>query len=321
MARLSFSQAQAAVCIGLCLSCPMQTKADLFDITVTATVSSVFGGPVFGETESTASVSFRLDTSAPIFIPAGTQWGPFPEDIIVTDLYGYQTDALSAVSAGYGTKTWDNKDVLASPFGGYDPNPSAAIWFDGPVTVGGNAIPTILFEDDDGRLVTGGMRCGLPEFQGRCGLTSIVEVFDSGTLGRGIGSPLTVTVSAVSARIEVPIDIRPAGERNIIIPKSPTPIRVAVLSTDVFDAKTVDPKSVRFGKTGTEAEARYHNTADIDRDGDPDLILVFITRDTAIECGDTSAFLIGENSNQEIFEGTDSITTAPCRRGRAGSVE
>jgi hypothetical protein len=52
---------------------------------------------------------------------------------------------------------------------------------------------------------------------------------------------------------------------------------------------------------------------DVDGDGDTDMILHFNTRDTGIQCGDTSASLTGETFSGQEIEGTDAITTVGCR--------
>lgn len=88
---------------------------------------------------------------------------------------------------------------------------------------------------------------------------------------------------------------------------------MAILTTDTFDATTVDPSTVEFGKTGTEASASHYALEDIDLNGDTDLILHFSTQDTGIACGDTVALLTGETLSQEIIEGSDFILTVACQ--------
>jgi hypothetical protein len=98
-----------------------------------------------------------------------------------------------------------------------------------------------------------------------------------------------------------------------INPKSKGNIPVAILTTGDFDATTVDPLSVEFGPDGaTESHGRGH-IEDVDGDGDDDLVLHFRTQDTGIQCGDTSASLIGETSGGQAIEGSDSINTVGCK--------
>jgi hypothetical protein len=51
----------------------------------------------------------------------------------------------------------------------------------------------------------------------------------------------------------VSIDIRPKSDADRINPNSTNEINVAILSDNGFDARTIDPNTVRFGATGTEA--------------------------------------------------------------------
>jgi hypothetical protein len=112
-----------------------------------------------------------------------------------------------------------------------------------------------------------------------------------------------------SEALGVDIDIRPTS----INPDSQGVIRVAILTTDTFDATTVDPNKVLFGASGTEAASVQSAPQDADGDGDTDLILHFRTQDTGIACGDTSASLKGETLSGQLIEGSDSIKTVGCK--------
>lgn len=121
--------------------------------------------------------------------------------------------------------------------------------------------------------------------------------------------------------IAVKIDIKPGSFPNSINPKSNGKIAVAILTTDAtsdnsitFDATTVDPATVLFGATGTEAAPVQYALKDADRDGDTDLILHFNTQNTGIGCGDNFATLSGETSDGKEFTGTDSIRTVGCKK-------
>ena len=103
----------------------------------------------------------------------------------------------------------------------------------------------------------------------------------------------------------------PANRLPLSSPERSKP--VAILSTETFDATTVDPTTVRFGATGTEAAPRHLARNDVNGDGRPDLILRFRLGDTGIECGDTEAFLTGETFDGQAIEGSDAIKTVGCR--------
>ena len=91
-------------------------------------------------------------------------------------------------------------------------------------------------------------------------------------------------------------------------------IPVAILTTDTFDATTVDPLSVQFGPNeATEAHGKGH-IEDANGDGEPDLVLHFKTQATGIQCGDTSASLTGKTVDSEPIEGSDAIKTVGCNK-------
>lgn len=109
------------------------------------------------------------------------------------------------------------------------------------------------------------------------------------------------------------IDIKPGKVPNSIDPMSGQKISVAILTTEAFDATTVDPLSVEFGPGGAvEAHGRGH-IKDADEDGDLDLILHFNTSDTDIECGSSWGSLTGETFDGELIQGSDSINTVRCK--------
>lgn len=81
---------------------------------------------------------------------------------------------------------------------------------------------------------------------------------------------------------------------STVNPASQGFLTVAIVTTDTFDATTVDPLSVELGRDGaTETHGRRHEQ-DVDLDGDVDLVLHFRIRETGIRCGDTSVALVGQ---------------------------
>jgi probable HAF family extracellular repeat protein len=111
----------------------------------------------------------------------------------------------------------------------------------------------------------------------------------------------------------VTIDIKPGSDPATINPKSQGVIPVAILTTDTFDATTVNASTVRFGKNGTEAPPVQSAVEDVNGDGLSDLILHFNTQATGIQCGDTSASLTGQTFSGRAIQGSDSIVTVGCR--------
>ena len=112
--------------------------------------------------------------------------------------------------------------------------------------------------------------------------------------------------------LPISIDIKPATFPNIINTKSKGKIPVAILTTDSFDATTVDPTTVLFGPTGSEVAPVHWATEDVNGDGDIDLVLHFVTQHTAITCGNASASLTGATFSGVKIKGTDPIETVAC---------
>ena len=96
-------------------------------------------------------------------------------------------------------------------------------------------------------------------------------------------------------------------------PRKQGRIPVAILTTAGLDATTVDPATILFGRSGTEAPALHFALEDVDGDGDLDMILHFAAQATGIECGDTSAVLTGSLAGGGTFRGSDPIRTVGCK--------
>ncbi len=78
---------------------------------------------------------------------------------------------------------------------------------------------------------------------------------------------------------------------------------VAVLSTDGFDAVSLDPSRVTFAL----AAPVNHSFEDVDGDGDVDLAMHFTTQDLQLDPADTEAVLIGQTGTGVLVEGTVSV--------------
>lgn len=117
----------------------------------------------------------------------------------------------------------------------------------------------------------------------------------------------TVVVRELAATL-VSIDIKPGSDPNSINPGQPGVIPVAVLTTEDFDAATVDPGTVVFAG----AAPRHFALENVDRkkgDKDLDLILHFNTQDTDIKPGNDAACLTGQSYDGVPIIGCDSVRT------------
>src|SRR5262249_35567110 len=119
--------------------------------------------------------------------------------------------------------------------------------------------------------------------------------------------------AAVPTRTTVEIDIKPGTFPNSINPRSKGVLPVAIVATNTFDPATVDPTTVRFGRTGTQTAPVHFALQDVNGDGKTDMILQFNTQETGIVCGDTFASLTGQTVGGLAIRGSDSIVTIGCR--------
>jgi hypothetical protein len=136
--------------------------------------------------------------------------------------------------------------------------------------------------------------------------------------GQGIG---TILDNDTGSEIDVDIDIKPGVVDNPINcqdNKHNGVIPVAILTTDDFDATTVDHTTVTFGVGGAtethikkkSGEVKRHEE-DVDLDGDIDLVFHFRFGETGLVCDDVEACLTGETYDGTQIIGCDAITTVP----------
>jgi uncharacterized delta-60 repeat protein len=114
--------------------------------------------------------------------------------------------------------------------------------------------------------------------------------------------------------LAVSIDIKPGSSTNPINLSSKG-VPVAILTSDSFDATTVDPTTVCFGdddnpvqRNCTEAHHRAH-IEDVNGDGRPDALLHYEISRTGIDQGDRSACLTGTTFTGADIAGCDAIET------------
>jgi hypothetical protein len=87
-------------------------------------------------------------------------------------------------------------------------------------------------------------------------------------------------------------------------------IRVTILSTETFDATTIDPETLRFGQTGSEQSLAScaKKGKDVNHDGLPDQQCSFETDATGfLYLGDTIGVMSGETLDNTSFKGSDSV--------------
>jgi hypothetical protein len=127
------------------------------------------------------------------------------------------------------------------------------------------------------------------------------------TAGRGS------LMTCIQCARTVAIDIKPRSPSNRLHLKREGVIRVAILTTDTFDATQVDALSIRFGPHGAQERHGHGRLTDVNGDGQLDLVLHFRMRDTGIQCGETSVSLTGQTFDGQAIAGSDFIQTVGCQ--------
>ena len=107
----------------------------------------------------------------------------------------------------------------------------------------------------------------------------------------------------------IEIDIKPCSLLNNINLKSKGKVVVAILTTDDFDASTVNPVTVEFAG----ASPVKWQFQDVDYDGDMDMLLHFNTQELELTEDSTEATLTGETLDYQLIQGTDSVRIVPLR--------
>jgi len=124
----------------------------------------------------------------------------------------------------------------------------------------------------------------------------------------GSAMMLAATLSAQAPR-RVTIDIKPGDVPTVIETDRQGMIPVAILTTPQFDAATVEPTTVTFGPTGTEASVARAMLDDVDQDGDIDRLLLFRLQDVGVPCTPRDAVILlkGKTTDGRAFEGSETV--------------
>jgi uncharacterized protein YjdB len=151
--------------------------------------------------------------------------------------------------------------------------------------------------------------------------TGLVAALDDGEASvSATASGVTGTARViVQTAIEILIDVKPGSDENRINIHSRGVTPVAILTTSTFDARNVDPATVRFAgaapvRGNRDGDEREHDDGDrdtkledVDGDGDKDMVLHFRTRELNLKPGDVLAELTGRTVTGKPFVGRDRV--------------
>lgn len=135
-------------------------------------------------------------------------------------------------------------------------------------------------------------------------ITPSGDVFFTDDSTNKVGRLITYTIAS--------IDIKPNSFPNSINPKSQGLLPVGVLSSDEFDATTVDSNSILFAGTSPVKA----NMDDVNDDGLLDMVLFFEVQSLELTSDDESATLYGKTVDGNNFRGSDSVRVLVHKAGK-----
>jgi hypothetical protein len=111
--------------------------------------------------------------------------------------------------------------------------------------------------------------------------------------------------------IVVEIDIKPGSDKNVVKLGSKGSIPVAILSSETFDARTIDPSTVALANAGLKIKGNgsgVFSFEDINDDGRDDLVVHIVTQGLQPTASAESAELVGSTFSGTPIFGVDSVS-------------
>lgn len=129
---------------------------------------------------------------------------------------------------------------------------------------------------------------------------------DTSTNSNGTYTLIISGAEPTLQEININIDVKPGTrEHTKINPKAKGVIPVALLSSETFDALTVDQALLTFGTTGEENSLAHCQKGgrDVNGDGRPDLVCFFDNERTKFDTGDVEGIVKGAIAGGKRFKG------------------
>lgn len=114
----------------------------------------------------------------------------------------------------------------------------------------------------------------------------------------------------IEAAIGVEVDIKPGEDVNVIKLGSKGNIPVAILSSETFDASTVNPNSVALANAGLKIKGNgqgIYSLEDVNADGRVDLLVHILTQGLELTASAESAELVGTTRDGVPIFGVDTV--------------
>lgn len=124
---------------------------------------------------------------------------------------------------------------------------------------------------------------------------------------------IPINLNWVTLDSGIAIDVKPGNEQNNINLNSKGVVPVAVLTTEQFDAATLDPATALFAGAAPD----HWSLEDVDGDGDDDIIFHFRTQELDLDQGSTEATLTAQLASAPL---TSQVETMSAVQSSGGTV-
>jgi hypothetical protein len=125
---------------------------------------------------------------------------------------------------------------------------------------------------------------------------------------------IPINLNWVALDSGIAIDVKPGNEQNNINLKSNGVVPVAVLTTEQFDAATLDPATALFAGAAPD----HWSLEDVDGDGDNDVIFHFRTQELDLDADSTEATLTAQLASEPLT--MNQMTTMSAVQTSGGTV-